>query len=265
MNRDRVAFTLIELLVVVAIIAMLVAMLLPALHQARKMTRRTVCASNLRQIGTALIANAAADSGDKLLESNAYTCRKVVLSVYEQLADALVDPRIMVCPEYTYFSEWVITGLSNSDLNRTYRWEPFPSMYDDGEPSQGMWLGYFYLGGRDLSDWPWHRLPPDAYWWRSPRTLSDPGNLPLAVDIIDQAWGSPTSFTDVVHCKGGWTRVDIPIPPEPEELGAEGVNSLQLDGSVIWYEMNMLKKYPRSNPGAGYRSYGYWYSEAYWQ
>jgi prepilin-type N-terminal cleavage/methylation domain-containing protein len=53
-KRKAAAFTLIELLVVVSIIALLVSILLPSLSEARETGKRTVCLTNLRQIGTAM-------------------------------------------------------------------------------------------------------------------------------------------------------------------------------------------------------------------
>lgn len=49
----RQGFTLIELLVVIAIIAILASILFPVFAQAREKARQAMCASNLKQIGTA--------------------------------------------------------------------------------------------------------------------------------------------------------------------------------------------------------------------
>ncbi len=54
--RRRRGFTLIELLVVIAIIAILASILFPVFAQAREKARQSGCMSNLKQIGTALMA-----------------------------------------------------------------------------------------------------------------------------------------------------------------------------------------------------------------
>ena len=54
MRHRRLAFSLVELLVVIGMIVLLIGILVPVVTRVRDQSRRTQCASNLRQIGVGL-------------------------------------------------------------------------------------------------------------------------------------------------------------------------------------------------------------------
>jgi prepilin-type N-terminal cleavage/methylation domain-containing protein len=256
MKKKKRAFTLIELLVVIAIIAVLLSVLIPSLQRAKNQAKRSTCASYLHQCGIALTVYSAKDSRERLPTANSYRPDLIPLSVYDAIKSTSDDQRIMVCPLDRKFKKVQISGMDNPRFNGIYDMEPFPTQ-NINPPS--MLMGYFYLAGKDQNKWDWKFMEPDAFKWISPQKASERGNLQLMVDIAHRASGTEGQWTEVVHRKEGYILMyyEVGDPIEPEEIGAEGINSLQLDGSVFWKGIDDTRKHPRSQPGS-YRSYGWW-------
>ncbi len=105
MNKHSAAFTLIELLVVIAIIGVLAGIFLPVLARVQENGRTTQCASNLRQIGVAILAYAGDNNGVMPLANGPipYTAPPradgATLGWTEQLDPYLgTDRKIYACP-----------------------------------------------------------------------------------------------------------------------------------------------------------------------
>ncbi len=165
----RQAFTLIELLVVIAIVAILAAILFPVFAQAKQAAKRTVCVSNMKQLGLAFTMYLG-DSDDTLPVINRPEADKVGDSTGE-LATGSWAPnptqleygrnfsvRAMFDPYVKNKGVWVCASDSSSDVSvktsayftsyiyRFYMFFPLSSAGDGSGDQKGR---VYNLGGFD--------------------------------------------------------------------------------------------------------------------
>jgi prepilin-type N-terminal cleavage/methylation domain-containing protein len=119
LGKRRGGFTLIELLVVISVIATLLGILLPSLRKARESTKETVCRSNLRNVGLALMLYAQDNNytmADSLTTNGYYwydTAGKVRKTsdqdAYWGVAymSYLKDPKVCGCPSFRTVAELI--------------------------------------------------------------------------------------------------------------------------------------------------------------
>lgn len=110
----RNGFTLIELLTVIAVIAILAMLLIPVASQVRMTTRRSVCASNMRQIGIALHLYANEHNGWLPNTSDEGLERSWIFTLSSYLDD--VD-EVRICPDDPRREERMERSLSSYVVN----------------------------------------------------------------------------------------------------------------------------------------------------
>ena len=167
----KLGFTLVETLVVISIIAVLAGLLFPVFASARRSARRTVCISQLRQIGLALQMYRQ-DNEEYPLHLSA-------------INDAYVkDPRIFVCPQ-----------------------DPNDGQYP-GDPRME---GTLYLPSGVSYDYiPRWKLAADLGWWEPPPAIGR-GKWDDLTPISSCQWHWATTFntqwTENQQGARGWQMI----------------------------------------------------------
>lgn len=118
-DRGRAGFTIIELLVVIAVIALLISMLLPALGQSRKVAKATICLSNVRQMGNALVHY---QNDNKTYYPGHHTPTSVPIIVWPPRLRVYMDGNHQVfwCPTNDPHYKWVRQSQSNQKAEFGY-------------------------------------------------------------------------------------------------------------------------------------------------
>lgn len=228
-------FTLMELLVVISIIALLMSIMIPAMQKVKELARRTVCKSNLRQLGISLTLYAQDYKGifpkrnkySPLMPNMYFVENRPVESDHRWIWDGYLDgyklkklgdrnddydyaPEVMYCPStqatlLAHGKNWPFDRSDNFNAYQiSYNYFNIGALIED---SDNRWLGSSKM----------------------PTNTSLPGYIPLFGDMCVYDYQiAAQNFRIANHFKTG-AKESVSGGEEPE-----GINNVKIDGSVSW-------------------------------
>lgn len=226
MSRKR-GFTLVELLVVIGIIALLLSVLIPALSKAREQAQRTVCLSNVRELGNAMRLYAAQFDDacpigymdqhqfSYVVNWNNANGTRVTMLGLLALPKLVTNYKTYFCPSVPS-DGWYDFFNYNTPVNRFPNFQDWPN--DPLFTQTGLGHTRISYNMRPVANWP---------------TTSE-GDLPF----LTQDWtnnSAPRGFPRFSKLKNNAILSDMIISPKDvDNTHKTGINVLYANGSAQW-------------------------------